>query len=151
MLHAYRALRGVLGCTWTVDYDQTTNIGFLTSPLVPQTGCVPSREQPAANRGRVFPFPFSIIGDLDLDFILPNYSQHRRFESGIHDFDNFKWLMAVSALPVLLLPVAPLVESQMTEDTDWSIQVLYGKLKRSQDSAAVVVNLSGAPEGSLRK
>ena len=64
----------------------------------------------------MFPFPFSIIGDLDLDFILPNYSQHHRFESGIHDFDNFKWLMAVSALPVLLLPVAPLVESQMTED-----------------------------------
>jgi hypothetical protein len=58
----------------------------------------------------------------------------------------------VGALP--LLPTASDVafvspspsEQQLMIDANQSIQALYEKLKRSQDSAAVVANLLGAPE-----
>lgn len=61
------------------------------------------------------------------------------------------WQTGVGALPVLPLAVAPPMETQLMEDTNRSIQVLYEKLKRSQESAAVVANLLGAPEIASRK
>lgn len=59
----------------------------------------------------------------------------------------------VGALP--LIPqqpsdsqTAPLIpnEQQMLSDSTRAVQALYDKLKRSQDSAAVVANLLSAPE-----
>jgi hypothetical protein len=58
----------------------------------------------------------------------------------------------VGALPLLPLPASPDVpfalpsEQQLMIETNQAIQALYEKLKRSQDSAAVVANLLGAPE-----
>lgn len=57
----------------------------------------------------------------------------------------------VGALPLLPMtgPEAPTIaptEQQMIVDTNRSIQALYDRLKRSQDSAAVVANLLGAPD-----
>lgn len=53
----------------------------------------------------------------------------------------------VGALP--LLPAGSTAapsEQQMIHDTGRAVQALYEKLKRSQESAAVVANLLGAPE-----
>lgn len=63
----------------------------------------------------------------------------------------------VGALPLLPMPTsespnAPVVlpsEEQLIIDTNRSIQALYDKLKRSQESAAVVANLLGAPDHAL--
>lgn len=57
----------------------------------------------------------------------------------------------VGALPLLPTtgPEAPTIaptEQQMIINTNQSIQALYDQLKRSQDSAAVVANLLGAPD-----
>ncbi|KAF8218982.1 hypothetical protein L208DRAFT_1377811 [Tricholoma matsutake] len=58
----------------------------------------------------------------------------------------------VGALPLLPVPsatdisLAPPSEQQLMFDTNRSIQALYDKLKRSQDSAAVVANLLSAPD-----
>ncbi|RDB27287.1 hypothetical protein Hypma_004370 [Hypsizygus marmoreus] len=65
------------------------------------------------------------------------------------------WQTGVGALPLLPLggpdtPVVPPTEQQMMADANRSIQALYEALKRSQDSAAVVANLLGAPDQSAR-
>jgi hypothetical protein len=60
----------------------------------------------------------------------------------------------VGALPFLPVspaqdvPFVPPSEQQLIVDTNRSIQALYEKLKRSQESAAVVANLLGAPDHS---
>jgi len=61
-------------------------------------------------------------------------------------------LTGVGALPLLPMPTgsdaasAIPTEEQMMTDTTRATQVLYEKLKRSQDSAAVVANLLAAPD-----
>lgn len=65
------------------------------------------------------------------------------------------WQTGIGALPILPLagtspPVVPPTEEQLMEDTNRSIQSLYEQLKRSQESAAVVANLLGAPEHNAR-
>jgi len=61
----------------------------------------------------------------------------------------------VGALPLLPMPSeahssqpAPVLptEEMMLTDTSRSVQVLYDRMKRSQESAAVVANLLSAPE-----
>ena len=61
----------------------------------------------------------------------------------------------VGALPLLHLPsdssssqTAPVMptEEMMLTDTSRSVQVLYDRMKRSQESAAVAANLLNAPE-----
>ena len=72
-------------------------------------------------------------------------------KQALHDFDNFMWQTGIGALPTLPLAAAPPMETKLIEDTNRSIQVLYEKLKRSQESAAVVANLLGAPDMASRK
>jgi len=61
----------------------------------------------------------------------------------------------VGALPLLPMPAdlalsqaAPVMptEEMMLTDTSRSVQVLYERMKRTQESAAVVANLLSAPE-----
>ncbi|KAF5376996.1 hypothetical protein D9615_007303 [Tricholomella constricta] len=65
------------------------------------------------------------------------------------------WQSGVGALPLLPIPgpgetsTSP-TEQQMLAEANRSIQFIYEQLKRSQDSAAVVANLLGAPDRSTR-
>ena len=58
----------------------------------------------------------------------------------------------VGALPVIPVPtgsdVPPIIptEEMMLADATRSVQVLYDRMQRGQDSAAVVANLLSAPE-----
>ncbi|KAG7440066.1 uncharacterized protein BT62DRAFT_938399 [Guyanagaster necrorhizus] len=62
----------------------------------------------------------------------------------------------VGALPLLPFPPQPgapqvvPTEQEMMVDVSKSVQVLYERLKRSQESAAVVANLLGASDAPLR-
>ena len=61
---------------------------------------------------------------------------------------------ALHLLPIptsLDVPVVPPSEEQLMIDTNLSIQALYDKLKRSQESVAVVANLLGASDHALAR
>lgn len=70
-------------------------------------------------------------------------------------FSEFMRSSGVGALPLLPKPksesdVAPVMtEEMMLADTTKSVKVLYEKLERSQESAAVVANLLNAPDHKL--
>ena len=75
----------------------------------------------------------------------------------VQDIADIMRHSGVGALPLLPMPTSPDVpfvppsEEQLMIDTNRSIQALYEKLKRSQESAAVVANLLGAPDHPLAR
>ncbi|KAG6856807.1 hypothetical protein H0H87_000504 [Tephrocybe sp. NHM501043] len=79
----------------------------------------------------------------------------RTLKQEIQELSQLMLQSGVGALPVLPMPgpgetISPPTEQQLMTQVNDSIGVLFEQVKRSQDSAAVVANLLGAPDRSAK-
>ncbi|KAG6906509.1 hypothetical protein DXG01_013563 [Tephrocybe rancida] len=73
-----------------------------------------------------------------------------RLKQEIQELSQLMLQSGVGALPVLPMPgpsdaISPPTEQQLLAEVNNSIRFVFEQVKRSQDSAAVVANLLGAP------